>query len=258
MGGWGIPFLISTSPSEGRRWSGGPAWISGRAPTGSLPLRCCRPRRLPSAGPPGGRDSIVGLPSKPAVRLQVAWRGGCQATSPHGGRKAIMSRDRRGLWELQEQRSRAFSCGWGPGTLWGIWRGPGGGGAAPSTPHAALWPCGRGRRNIWGWPPPPPSPVPYQGFLPAGLTSRWTRAWPWPLGGRGPGSSLLSAWGGAAASSAVTHLAPRQYWAPWTRVKEEMGVVSPVCTGRGGGACEKGGSRPPHPLPLSHPHILQP
>lgn len=115
MGGWGIPFLISTSPSEGRRWSGGPAWISGRAPTGSLPLRCCRPRRLPSAGPPGGRDSIVGLPSKLAVRLQVAWRGGCQAASPHGGRKAIMSRDRHGLWELQEQRSRAFSCGWGPG-----------------------------------------------------------------------------------------------------------------------------------------------
>lgn len=153
----GFQFLISTSPSEGRRWSGGPTWISGLALTGSLPLRCCRPRRLPSAGPPGGRHSIVGLPSKPAVRLQVSWPGGCPAASPHGGRKAIMSRDRCGLWELQEQRPRASSSGWGPGTLWGIWRGPLGG-HCPSTPHAAPWPCGQGRRNIWGWPPLPPAP----------------------------------------------------------------------------------------------------
>lgn len=96
---------------------------------------------------------------------------------------------------------------------------------------------------------PTPSPVPYQGFLPASLTSCWTWAWPLRSGGQDCPFSLPG----------VEGCQPRLLH---TRTETVLGPVNLAEGGgrdwrlvrAGVGASEK--EAPGHPLP--QPHVLQP
>ena len=160
-------------------------------------------RKAPVRGEAWSRGqpaSVQLLLSEAAFLAPSGLAGGSPAPSSRGGEKAIMSRDRgwgssTGLWKLR--------AGWGS-------RCPHVDGARSPLGEpragAATWPClphplscspdpvdeVGGTRG--GLASPPTSPVPYQGFLPAGLTSRWSPGLaPAPSEDRGRGLPLLSA-----------------------------------------------------------------
>lgn len=167
-----------------------------------------------------------------------------------------------------QAEAEAFgSCGVGgsgiPGvdgawsTLWGMRRGPGDGHCLLSLPSPAsqavlltLW---MRQEEYLGTSLPATQSCALPGLPSAGLNSCW-------IPGLAPALSkdgdwdypLLSAWGGGVPVPAVTHLAPRQYWAPWTGVEE--GVWVGVSGTYWGAASEKGRLRGPSlPPPLWAP-----
>nr|KAF6407216.1 hypothetical protein HJG59_009891 [Molossus molossus] len=118
----------------------------------------------------------------------------------------------------------------------------------PPCAHTALLTLWTRQEEHLGASLPTPSSVPYQGFLPAGLTSCWTLGLALPRMGPGWPFSLP---GRRVPARVVTHLAPRQYWALWTWVGRG---VSGTFWGEG----LRAGRLQATSLPPSQPHVLQP
>lgn len=221
----------------------------------SGPTSVPRPRPWGGGSPAGVTVWPARVPGQAAAHAacrQLPLRGGCLWAAPahsllvlppvplgpHGGRKAIMSRDRQGFWKLP---------GWGEGSLMsgasprihvvGDREGPGWSQPPhPAPPKLLSCPHGPGSRNMWGPLCLSPSPVPYQGFLLLALPP----AGPW-------------AWGSRPVRLGAGRHQPGCYTSP------SETVLGPADLGRGGGgvsgtgwggASEKGAPAPP---PLSPP-----
>jgi len=209
-----VPVFNQHKPQRGAaRGAAGPTQVSGRAPA---------PAPLPSHGTPRGTHN-------PADSALVHGRSG-PAPPPQGQKSNNVQGQAGGLWKPRGWGFGDPSCRWGMICPVGHEGGPGDGHCLLALPSSAPPSCSPDPVDEAGGTfgdGPPCCPI--LCLTRACFRSAFTPAGP-PAG-----PSPCQEWGQGAASSAVTHLAPRQCWAPWTGVEEGMGVGGVSGTYGGGG-----------------------